>query len=72
MTAYLHHSNYQEFKTKKSLKEWIGKEVCTIVPRMQGDEYVENYVGAIVGPGPYNRKWYAEVVVENCIVKKVK
>lgn len=71
MTAYLHH-NWQEFKTKKELKSFIGQTVATIVPRFGGDDYVDNYVGAIVGPGPYNRKWYAEVVVENCILKKVK
>ena len=71
MTAYLHHSNYQEFKTKKALKAWIGKEVCTIIPRMQGDDYVTDYTGAIVGPGPYNRKWYAEVTINKGILTKV-
>jgi hypothetical protein len=71
MTAYLHH-NWQEFKTKKELKSFIGQTVACIVPRFGGDDYVDNYNGAIVGPGPYNRKWYAEVVIENNILKKVK
>ena len=72
MTAYIHHSNFQEFKTKKSMKEWIGKEVCCIIPMIGGDDYVDNYVGAIVGPGPYNRKWYAQVEIANGILMKVK
>lgn len=71
MTAYLHHSNYQEFRTKKSAKAWIGNEVCVIIPQLGGNEYVENFTGAIVGPGPYERKWGAVVVVEGGILKKV-
>lgn len=71
MTAYLHFNNFKEFPTKKAMKEWIGKEVCVIVPQPMGDEYVTDYVGAVVYPGPYERKGFGKVTVVGGILKGV-
>jgi len=61
------------YKTKKALKESIGKPLRYIETSMFGSEYKENGTFAVVGPDPYrNRKWYATVTMENGIIKKVK
>jgi len=60
------------YKPKKALKESIGKPLRFIVASMFGSEYKENGKFCVVGPCPYtNRKWYAEVTMENGLIKKV-
>jgi hypothetical protein len=62
-----------DYKTKKQLKENIGKPLHYIETSMFGNEYKENGTFCVVGPCPYtNRKWYAEVTMENSLIKKVK
>jgi len=61
------------YPTKKVLKESIGKPLRYVETSMFGEEYKPNGTFCVVGPDPYrNRKWYAEVTMENGLIKKVK
>ena len=60
------------YSTKKDLKANIGKPLRFIETSMFGAEYKENGSFCVVGPDPYtNRKWYAQVTMENGLIKKV-
>ena len=59
------------YKTKKALKENVGKPLRYTETSMFGAEYKENGKFCVVGPSPYDRKWYAEVTMENGLIKKV-
>jgi hypothetical protein len=60
------------YKTKKALKESVGKPLVFEETSLWGPEYKQNGSFAVVGPSPTQRKWYAEVTMENGIIKKVK
>ena len=60
------------YKTKKELKESTGKRLRYTETSMFGPEYKENGTFCVVGPCPYtSRKWYAQVTMEDGIIKKV-
>lgn len=59
------------YKTKKELKDSIGKPLRYVETSMFGEEYRSNGKFCVVGPSPYERKWYAEVTMENGLIKKV-
>lgn len=61
-------------KTKKDLKSSIGERFAPIETSIFGNEYNgEDGKYAVVGPDPYReRKWFAEVLVENGVIKRVK
>ena len=59
------------YKTKKALKESIGKPLRYSETSMFGPEFRENGSFAVVGPSAYERKWYAQVTMENGIVKRI-
>lgn len=59
------------YKTKKSLKESIGKPLRYTETSMFGYEYRPDGKFAVVGPGAYERKWYAQVTMKNDLIKKV-
>ena len=60
------------YPTKKMLKESIGKPLRYIETSMFGPEYKENGKFCVVGPDPYTkRSWFAEVTMENGLIKKV-
>lgn len=60
------------YPTKKACKECIGQEPKFIETSMFGNEYHGDGTYAVVGPDPErNRKWYAEVTVQNGVIKKV-
>jgi len=59
------------YPTKKSLKESIGKPLKYQETSISGSEYKENGSFCVVGPHPYNRKWYAQVTVKDGLIKKV-
>lgn len=59
------------YPTKKALKESIGKPLHYIETSMFGPEYRETGMFNVVGPDPYNRKWYATVTMQDGIIKKV-
>ena len=60
------------YKTKQLLKESIGKELRYEETSIFGAEYKSNGSFCVVGPSPYVRKWYAEVTMENDLIKSVK
>lgn len=59
------------YPTKKELKASVGKSLRYEETSMFGPEYKENGSFAVVGPGAYNRKWYATVVMVNGKISKV-
>jgi hypothetical protein len=60
------------YKTKKALKDSVGQPLRYIETSFFGLEFKENGTFAVVGPDPYrNRKWYAQVTMENGLIKKV-
>ena len=59
------------YKTKKELKENVGKSLRYVETSMFGAEYKPNGKFCVVGPSPYERKWFAEVTMENGKIKKV-
>jgi hypothetical protein len=63
----------RRFATKKALKEAVtaGEEVGVHCEGL-GPSVVPDGTHVIVGPGPYERKWYGNVVVENGRIVKVK
>lgn len=59
------------YKTKKELKENIGKPLRYRETSFFGAEYKANGTFAVVGPSEYERKWYAQITMENGLIKKV-
>lgn len=59
------------YKTKKELKQNIGKELRFQETSIFGPEYKSDGTFAVVGPSPYQRNWFAEVTMENDLIKKV-
>ena len=58
------------YKTKKALKEAKGQPLRHEETSLFGPEYRADGKFCVVGPGAYQRKWYAEVTMESgCIVK---
>ena len=60
------------YKTKKDLKTSIGQSLRYIETSMFGQEYKADGTFCVVGPSPYERKWYAEVTMINGKIAKVK
>jgi len=59
------------YKTKKALKESIGQRLRYEETSMMGSEFRPNGILHVVGPGAYDRKWYAMVTMENRLITKV-
>ena len=59
------------YKTKKDLKANIGRPLRYQETSIFGYEYRPNGKFCVVGPSPYVRKWYAEIIMENDLIKKV-
>jgi hypothetical protein len=60
------------YKTKKQLKQSVGKPLEYEETSMFGPEYKPNGTFNVVGPSPYKRDWYATVTMENGLIKSVK
>lgn len=61
------------YKTKKELKENIGKSLRYVETSLFGLEYKDDGTLTVVGPDPHtNRKWYAQVTMKNGIITGVK
>ena len=60
------------YKSKKELKENIGKMLRYVETSMFGPEFKSDGKFCVVGPSPYERKWYAEVTMKNGLIEKVK
>lgn len=59
------------YPTKKKLKECVGKPLRYEETSMFGLEYKADGEFCVVGPGAYNRKWYATVRMANGLISKV-
>jgi hypothetical protein len=60
------------YKTKKELKACIGKPLRFLETSMFGAEYTDNGRVTVVGPDAYRkRSWFANVEIENGLIKKV-
>jgi hypothetical protein len=60
------------YKTKKALKDAVGKKLNYTETSLFGTEYMSDGSFAVVGPSKDSRKWYAEVTIENDLIKSVK
>ena len=60
------------YKTKKELKAAVGQPLHYEETSMFGEEYRPNGRFCGVGPSPRERKWFAEVTMENGLIKSVK
>lgn len=53
------------YRTKKDLKASIGKPLRYIETSMFGPEFKPGIKLPVVGPSPYERKWYAQVLTDS-------
>ena len=62
------------YRTKKELKACVGKPLNYTETALCRDwyEYRDNGRFCGVGPSARERKWYAEITMENGLIKKVK
>jgi hypothetical protein len=60
------------YKTKKELKQAVGKPLRCLETSVFGAEYQATGSFAVVGPSAYDRKWYATVVMQDDLIKSVK
>jgi len=61
------------YPTKKALKESVGQTFRYAETSLFGEEFKPNSMLTVVGPSPYERKWYANVWCdENAKITKVK
>lgn len=59
------------YKTKKALKESIGKRLQYNETSAFGPQFKETGTNVLVGPSAYERKWFAQVVTQDGIIVKV-
>lgn len=59
------------YSTKKALKESVGQPLKYAETSPFGEEYRSNGTFPVVGPTAGNRKWYAQVTMENGFISKV-
>ena len=59
------------YKTKKALKESIGKPLRYQETSLFGPEYKPDGTFSVVGPAPYERKWFAEITMSGGLIAKV-
>ena len=59
------------YPTKKALKASIGQSLRYEETSMFGAEYKANGRFAVVGPGAYQRKWYAQITMADDKIAKV-
>ena len=60
------------YKTKKLLKESVGEPLLFTETSLFGEEYQATGKLYVVGPAPYDRRWYAEVWMSEGLIIKVK
>lgn len=53
------------YNSKKDLKASIGKRFRYTETSIFGNEFKTNSTLTVVGPSPYQRKWYATVRVDD-------
>ena len=60
------------YPTKKALKAAIGQPLRYEETSIFGPEYRADGTFCVVGPSPRERKWFAEVTMQNGKILKVK
>jgi hypothetical protein len=60
------------YPTKAALKAAVGQPLRYEETSFFGAEYRENGEFAVVGPSPYQRKWFAQVTMQNGVIARVK
>lgn len=60
------------YPTKKALKSAIGSPLSYQETSLFGAEYSDNGKFCVVGPGAYQRKWFAEVTMQDGKIARVK
>ncbi len=60
------------YKTKTALKQSKGQPLRFVETSMFGSEYKGDGKYTGVGPGAYDRKWYATVTIADGVIKSVK
>ena len=63
---------YAGCKTKTALKAQIGQAPNFIETSIFGPEFKGDGTYYVVGPSPWDRRWYAEVLVSGGVIAKVK
>ena len=61
----------RRYPTKKSLKAAVGAEPDFEETSMFGLEFKGDGQYTVVGPHPYDRKWFATVTVTDGVIAKV-
>ena len=59
------------YKTKKALKDSVGQPLRYVETSVFGEEYKANGRFCVVGPSPYERKWFAQVTMKDGLIAKV-
>ena len=60
------------YKTKKALRESVGKPLRYIETSWFGSEYKPDGTVTVVGPDPYrDRRWFATVTMRDGLIAKV-
>jgi hypothetical protein len=59
------------YKTKKELKAAIGQPLRYEETSLFGEEYRADGSFCVVGPGAYERKWFAQVTMKADRIAKV-
>ena len=59
------------YKSKKALKESVGKPLDYVETSYFGDEFLPNGTFCVVGPSPTQRKWFAQVTMKDGLIHKV-
>jgi hypothetical protein len=59
------------YPTKKALKQAVGQALRYEETSFFGPEYKPDGTFSVVGPAPYNRKWYATVTMKNGKIVRV-
>jgi len=60
-----------KYPTKKTLKQSIGQPFRHEETSLFGAEYRDNGTLTVVGPGAYQRKWFAQVTMADGKIAKV-
>lgn len=60
------------YPTKKALKSMIGHTLNYTETSIFGAEFKPDGKFCVVGPSAYDRKWYAEVTMQNGRISRVK
>lgn len=59
------------YKSKKDLKAAIGQSLRYTETSIFGPEYKADGSFCVVGPSPYERKWFAQVTMRDGKIAKV-